>query len=274
MNARAMPRQSIREQCLIRRASPEDWTALVAMYTSFEPKGAFSSLPPRGDPRPWLESLKGCANFLIEIEDRVVAHGALCPQGDSAEAAVFVHQDYRGCGLGTPLLYGLVAEARRMGLHRIWGRTELSNLAMVRLALSLGFVGCGEPEDFCLDLPARSVGGNIEPSIWAAERERMARHLRAEAQEIREHGFTNFFQHTFTCLRYGQASLEREEHRCRGCTFQPFVPTAFQQEVFPCQHIPPETWGRIAEDADLAKRYAVWLDGVADQLEQQPVRST
>jgi acetyltransferase len=69
------------------------------------------------------------------------------------EVAVFVHQDFRSCGLGRQLLEALIREARRMGLRRVWGMTELDNVPMLRLARSLGFVTAEDPREFFLELP-------------------------------------------------------------------------------------------------------------------------
>jgi len=135
---------------VIRRARPEDRGALFAFYETFEPKGACLGLPPREDPNPWLLRLAPFSNFLVELEGKLVAHGALCNENGSGEVVVFVHQDYRGCGLGKLLLSELVAEARRLGLKRVWGMTELENVPMLRLARSLGFVPGEDPQEFCL----------------------------------------------------------------------------------------------------------------------------
>lgn len=135
---------------VIRRAGPEDRAELMAFYQTFEPKGECLGLPPREDPDPWLSRLAPYANFLVELDGNLVAHGALCNEDGSGEVAVFVHQDYRGCGLGKLLLSELVAEARRLGLKRVWGMTELENVPMLRLARSLGFVSGADPQEFYL----------------------------------------------------------------------------------------------------------------------------
>jgi len=141
----------------LRRATPADRGALVAMYLSFEPKGAGLGLPPREHPEQWLDALATHPNFLVEAEGRVVGHAALCLDGDSGEVAVFVHQDYRGRGLGKRLLGELINEARRLGLRRVWGMTELANLAMFRLAWSFGFVPGEDPYEFYLDLEEQTL---------------------------------------------------------------------------------------------------------------------
>jgi GNAT superfamily N-acetyltransferase len=147
----------------LRRAGPEDREALVAMYLAFEPKGACFGLPPRGEPQVWLDSLSASPNFVVTHLDRVVGHAVLCGDGSAGEVAVFVHQDFRGHGLGKMLLNELVAEARRRGLRRVWGMTELDNIPMLRLARSLGFVSGRDPREFYLDLATAA-----RPSATAA----------------------------------------------------------------------------------------------------------
>lgn len=136
----------------IRRASSADRDALVAMYLSFEPKGAALGLPPRKDPQRWLDDLAVYPNLVVYAEGRVAGHAVLCPEDGSGEVAVFVHQDYRRRGLGRMLLTELIDEARRLGLERVWGMAEFDNFAMLGLARSLGFHPGKNPCEFYLDL--------------------------------------------------------------------------------------------------------------------------
>ena len=136
----------------LRLATHDDRGALIAMYLSFEPKGACLGLPPRKEPNFWLENLSAFPNFVVVAGDRIVAHAALCDDGESGEVAVFVHQDFRGKKLGKRLLNALLEEARRSGLKEIWGMTELDNVPMLRLARSLGFSPGADPREFFLTL--------------------------------------------------------------------------------------------------------------------------
>lgn len=136
----------------LRLATPDDRGALIAMYLSFEPKGACLGLPPRKEPQFWLENLSAFPNFVVLAGDRIIAHAALCSDTETGEVAVFVHQDFRGKKLGKRLLVELIAEARRMGLKKIWGMTELDNVPMLRLARSLGFSPGRDPREFFLTL--------------------------------------------------------------------------------------------------------------------------
>ncbi len=95
----------------------------------------------------------------------------------------------------------------------------------------------------------------------------MARRLRAEADKIRKHGLTNFSDHTYACLTYGQASKDNPEDRCGDCPNRPFVPEGFENEAFPCQHITEEGWEAAAAQPGLEDSYIRWLLRTADQLE-------
>lgn|SRR5574337_1984619 len=136
-----------------RRATAADHDAILAMYQSFEPKGACLGLPPRKDPGRWLDGLAAQPNFVIFAGGCVVGHAILCIGGDTGEIAVFVHQDYRGRKLGKRLLRAMVDEARLRGMRRVWGMTEYDNLPMLSLARSFGFVPGKDPREFYLDLP-------------------------------------------------------------------------------------------------------------------------
>ena len=105
--------------------------------------------------------------------------------------------------------------------------------------------------------------------MTTAHKREMAQRLRAEAVEIRQHGLTNFFAHTYACLRYGQVSKEREEDRCGNCPMRSFVPPDYQQEAYPCQHINAAGWDLAAQQPELAEQYVAWLLRTAEQLEAE-----
>lgn len=136
----------------LRPASPADREMLRAMYKQFEPRPASLGLPPRARIDEWLDQLEAGVNFLAFLDGRLVGHGVLCPGDGTGEVAIFVHQDYRGRGVGRRLLTTLVEEGKRMGLRRLWGMTELGNVPMLALARKVGFVSEAEPGMFGMDL--------------------------------------------------------------------------------------------------------------------------
>jgi len=95
--------------------------------------------------------------------------------------------------------------------------------------------------------------------------------LRAEADAVRRHGFTNMFQHTYSCLTSGQVPRARAEDRCGPCPFRPFVAPDFSEEAFPCQHISEAEWYRAAAQPELTRDYVRWLLQTAVQLEREAV---
>jgi len=136
----------------IRLAVAEDREALRAMYQTFEPRPASLGLPPRVKIDEWLDRLASSVNFLALVEGKLVGHAVLCPENGTGEVAVFVHQDYRGQGIGRRLLTSLVEEGRRLGLRRVWGMTELDNVPMLALAHAVGFVADADPGMFHMNL--------------------------------------------------------------------------------------------------------------------------
>lgn len=90
-----------------------------------------------------------------------------------------------------------------------------------------------------------------------------ARILRAEAESILRHGFTNFFSHNFICL---EAQVLRKE-TCEGCLLRDYVPEAYRDEAFPCQHMDAISFERLAAVPGLAERVAARWIAIADELE-------
>lgn len=94
-------------------------------------------------------------------------------------------------------------------------------------------------------------------------RREAARMLRAQAESLRRHGFTNFFEHQYVCLL---ANAVREE-RCQGCLLQDYAPEEYRNEAFPCQHFDEETWQRLADRLGLPEEIAARFEAIAEELE-------
>jgi GNAT superfamily N-acetyltransferase len=128
------------------------------MYQTFEPRPASLGLPPRVKIDEWLDRLAPSVNYVALVGGKLVGHAILCPENGTGEVAIFVHQDYRGQGIGRKLLSTLVEEGQRLNLRRLWGMTELDNVPMLALAHALGFVPDADPGMFHLDLGTRPTG--------------------------------------------------------------------------------------------------------------------
>ncbi|MDE3136638.1 MAG: GNAT family N-acetyltransferase [Acidobacteriota bacterium] len=145
-------------EATVRLAGPDDREALRGMYETFEPRPASLGLPPQAKIDEWLDRLAPAVNYLALVGEKLVGHAILCPENGTGEVAVFVHQDYRGQGIGRLLLSALVEEGQRLGLRRAWGMTELDNVPMLALAHAVGFVPDSDPGMFHMDL-------RTEPSV-------------------------------------------------------------------------------------------------------------
>jgi len=130
----------------LRTLLPTDCASAQAMYEAFEPKGEFQGLPPRDHETitVWLRALReaGDAEFVIEVRGQIVGHSMLCLANDrtDAEFAIFLHQDYRGLGLGKRLLLGTLNHGCKvLKLDRVWLSVQGSNPRALSLFEKAGF---------------------------------------------------------------------------------------------------------------------------------------
>lgn len=128
----------------VRRYTEADGPALVAFYEQFEPKRAAQGLPPQGTARieRWLHQvLPVGVHLLMRPADAVVGHAFLVPMRHptTAEYAVFLHQDYRGQGLGTELNAVAANVARASGFQRLWLSVAPHNRAAIGSYQHVGF---------------------------------------------------------------------------------------------------------------------------------------
>jgi acetyltransferase len=90
-----------------------------------------------------------------------VARFVRLPEGDAAEFAVTVADEWQGCGVGKMLLARLVEIARERGLRRLAGETLATNQAMSRLAASAGFRIGTHPGDSTLRVLERDLHDEV-----------------------------------------------------------------------------------------------------------------
>ena len=75
------------------------------------------------------------------------ARYALTQEGDKAEFAIAVADEFQGRGLGRYLVKRLLTTAWRRGVRRLFGEIKSDNRAMLGLAMQLGFRLRGSLED-------------------------------------------------------------------------------------------------------------------------------
>jgi len=73
----------------------------------------------------------------------------VCGEGHITNIAV--HPEFRGCGIGSLLLEGLIEEARKAGIERMTLEVRKSNIIAQNLYKKYGFVACGLRKSYYAD---------------------------------------------------------------------------------------------------------------------------
>lgn len=133
----------------IREAVPEDLEPITAIYNDaiLNTVATFDTEPKRvEDQQGWFASHGDKFPLVVAVLDhRVVGWASLsrwsdrCAYADTAELSVYVHEAYRGRGIGTALMRAVVHEGRTRGLHTILARIAEGNAISVRLHEAVGF---------------------------------------------------------------------------------------------------------------------------------------
>ena len=117
---------------------------LIEMYERFDPIGAALGLPPyaREARHRWVRNaVRQIVNVAaFSPAGEIVGHCFLAGDAPgSAEAAAFVHQEFRRQGLGTALLRSALEFGRAHELDAAWAVTATDNRAALRLLETCGF---------------------------------------------------------------------------------------------------------------------------------------
>ena len=115
-----------------------DMDALLSMYMVFSPRPASQGLPPEKDEtcRRWvIDLVEMSENVLAWRDGRVIGHASINPDHErrDSEFVIFVHQDFRGRGIGNELTRWIVDRAREMGLGIVWLTVDTRNFKAIRL---------------------------------------------------------------------------------------------------------------------------------------------
>ncbi len=133
-----------RETPSIRNLLEVDYRPLLDMYRQFQPKNYILGLPPPLEPLrvEWLRKLlQEKLNLVAETGGRIIGHASVIdvPGGDFCELIVFVHQDFRGRGLGTYLTEEICRRALYLGKKKVWLMVERTNEHAVKIYYKTGF---------------------------------------------------------------------------------------------------------------------------------------
>jgi GNAT superfamily N-acetyltransferase len=117
---------------------------LIAMYDRFDPLGPALGLPPcvKEARRAWVDlalSHKMNLGALSPCGSTVGHCFLVADKADSAELAIFVHQDFRRRGVGTALLKAALECGSVWALRRIWTLTGSATNVASHLLGRCGF---------------------------------------------------------------------------------------------------------------------------------------
>jgi ribosomal protein S18 acetylase RimI-like enzyme len=116
---------------------------LLAFYDLFEPKGEYQGVPPsqKRARRGWIrELLGGWDNYLVLDAQSVVGHVAVTSRDiPLREVIIFLHQDYRGRGIGTAALDYIKELEKKTGGARLWLIVQSTNAPAIRCFGRVGF---------------------------------------------------------------------------------------------------------------------------------------
>jgi RimJ/RimL family protein N-acetyltransferase len=129
-------------QIAVRPKEIADEPLLATMYDTFEPLSEALGLPPKEASRrqAWLRTLRTADNVVAFVDGKLAGHAALLAvDDDSAEMMCFVHQDFRGRGVGTSLARAVIQHAKENGYQRVSVFINTHNLGARRGLLQFGF---------------------------------------------------------------------------------------------------------------------------------------
>jgi phosphinothricin acetyltransferase len=133
----------------LRQATDADQRAILEIYNdAVLHSTATFDLEPRtweGQQRWYQEHRSPYAVFVATVGDRVAGWGSLSQfrprpgYRHTAEDSIYVHQDFRGRGIGAALLERLVEAAYRGRFHTVMALIDGDNAVSVRLHERFGF---------------------------------------------------------------------------------------------------------------------------------------
>lgn len=138
---------------VIRPADLADLEAITEIYNgAILRTTATFDIEPKSleDRRAWFESHGPRHPILVAIvDDRVVGWASLNPwsprpaYNDTAETAFYVHEDYRGRGVGRQLKESIIEEGHRLGYHTLIAQVAEESFESLHLNEAFGFVLVG-----------------------------------------------------------------------------------------------------------------------------------
>jgi L-amino acid N-acyltransferase YncA len=140
------------EHRLVRAMTPEDWPRVEKIYLQGIATGLATFETESPGWKAWdAEHLPTC-RLVAEEDGEVVGWAALAPVSDRcvyggvAEVSVYVDEGWRGRGLGSRLLHGLISASEEGGIWTLQAGIFPENMGSIRIHEKLGFRRLGVRE--------------------------------------------------------------------------------------------------------------------------------
>lgn len=122
----------------------EDHPAIRTMYDDFEPKGLAMGLPPPDDGvrKRWVDDVvTAFYNFIALREQKIIGHAAIdvVRTKASLEYLIFLHQDFRGRGIGTEFSLTVKKICKKLGCRQVWVTVSSANTRAINMFKTVGF---------------------------------------------------------------------------------------------------------------------------------------
>ena len=137
----------------IRLAAAKDLGAITEIYNDAILRTVASfDIEPKSlaQQRKWFREHGGSFPVLVaEADGQITGWASLsrwsdrCAYSATAEASVYIREEWRGKGTGKALLAELLKQGQQAGLHTVIARIVAGNAASIRLCESLGFTHIG-----------------------------------------------------------------------------------------------------------------------------------
>jgi len=137
----------------IRKATLKDLGAITEIYNAaiLQTVATFDTEPKTGEEqKSWFAHHDARHPVLVaEQDNQIVGWASLsmwadrCAYSDTAEASLYVREEYRGKGIGRRLNEAIMQEGGKAGLHTLIARITEGNEASLHLARSAGYQHIG-----------------------------------------------------------------------------------------------------------------------------------
>ncbi len=137
----------------IRKATLEDLGVITEIYNAaiLKTVATFDTAPKtEAEQKSWFAGHGPRYPILVAEQDNLIVGWASlsqwadrCGYADTAEASLYVREDYRGRGIGRELMASMMQEGRKAGLHTVIARIAEGNEVSIHLAESAGFKHIG-----------------------------------------------------------------------------------------------------------------------------------